>query len=59
MSVRLIQLQNRSMNFDEIWHVGFSVGTYPKFILFKFPTVGNTNMADELTSEVGATNDVP
>jgi hypothetical protein len=54
-SVRMFQLQNFRMNFDEIWYECYTIGGYPEHVLFLFPIIGNTNVADAQTCEVGAT----
>jgi hypothetical protein len=52
LSVRKIKVEKRWTYFDEIWYGRYAIGGYPKIVL---PTIGNTNMADARTYEVGAT----
>jgi hypothetical protein len=55
LSVRMIQLENWWTDLDAIWYGRYVTGDYPKIVLFKFSTIGNTNMADEQTCEVLST----
>jgi hypothetical protein len=43
----MIQLENRWPDLDEIWYGLYAIGDYPKIVLFKLPTISNTNMAEE------------
>jgi hypothetical protein len=43
------------MHLDEIWCGCYTIGNYHKNPTFQFPTIGNANMADEQTFEVGLT----
>jgi hypothetical protein len=45
LSVRTIKLENRWTDLDEIWYGRYATGNYPKTV--QFPTIGNTDMADE------------
>jgi hypothetical protein len=53
-NVHIIQLENCWMDLYEIWYGYYAIGDYPKIFL-QFSTVGNMNMADEQTCEVGST----
>jgi hypothetical protein len=35
-SVRMIPIENRWMDFDEIWHGRYAIGVSPKIVLFDF-----------------------
>jgi hypothetical protein len=47
LSVRMIQLKNRSTDVNEIWYGRCATGDYPKVVLLSFLQSGNTNMANE------------
>lgn len=53
MSVRIIKLDSRWTDLDEIWHGLYSIEIYPKNGTFQFPAIGNGNMADERNCGVG------
>jgi hypothetical protein len=46
----MIQFENRWTDLDEIMPLGTTLKSY-----FQFPTIGDTNMADEQTCEMGST----
>jgi hypothetical protein len=54
ISVRMFQLENRCMNFDEIWYGRYIIGSYLKLVLFKFPSISDINATETRTCEVGA-----
>jgi hypothetical protein len=43
------------MDLDGIWYGRDAIEGYPRVVLLKFPRVGNTNMADDRSFEVGLT----
>jgi hypothetical protein len=51
----MIQLENRWTGLNEIWQGCYTIGDHREIALFNFPTIYNTNMANEQTSEVGPT----
>jgi hypothetical protein len=36
LSVRMIQLENRWTDLDDIWYGSYAIGIYPKIVLFNF-----------------------
>jgi hypothetical protein len=54
LSVRMMQLHNRLMEFDEIWYGRYTIGVQPKIVLFNLLQPEETNMANERISEVGS-----
>jgi hypothetical protein len=51
----MVELENRGTDFDNIWYGRHVMGACPKNSTFAFFTLGNTNMADEQTYDVGST----
>jgi hypothetical protein len=51
----MIQLENRWTNLDEIWYGRYDIWGILFYRTFQFSTIGNTNMADKQTCEVGLT----
>jgi hypothetical protein len=51
LHVRMILLENRWTDLDEIWYGRYANGDYRTF---HCPTISNTNMADEQTCKVGS-----
>jgi hypothetical protein len=50
----MIQLENGWTDLDEIWYGRMPLGL-PQNRTFQLRTIGNTNMAEEQTCEVGST----
>jgi hypothetical protein len=44
VSVRMIQLENRWANLDEIWYGRYAIGDYPKIVLHSNTNSGRTNL---------------
>jgi hypothetical protein len=43
------------MDFDEMWHKWYATGGYPKTCTYQFRTIGDINITNACTYEVGAT----